>query len=223
MKKYISLFLSLVLSLIANSQTTSLSSFEDEFFSESFNSKSDLIPSIIDKENYIVIDDGDLYLNRNNPNTDFIAIHKKDDLPETYRLKTAIKIGPSLKRNFFSGIIINMSEDNSQCIGIEINGKKEYRVRKVMSTSSKYLSGTESNDGWVKNKYVKDNSEYNYIDIIYTNSTYNIFINNNFAAAYEVPELKAGQFGFIIGPNSQSRVDFVSILKKSKYKYNEKL
>jgi hypothetical protein len=116
-----------------------------------------------------------------------------------------------------------MSEDNSQCIGIEINGKKEYRVRKVMSTSSKYLSGTESNDGWVKNKYVKDNSEYNYIDIIYTNSTYNIFINNNFAAAYEVPELKAGQFGFIIGPNSQSRVDFVSILKKSKDKSNEKL
>jgi hypothetical protein len=37
------------------------------------------------------------------------------------------------------------------------------------------------------------------------------------------PELKAGQFGFIIGPNSQSRVDFVSILKKSKDKSNEKL
>ncbi|MDB2675427.1 hypothetical protein N9Y90_02730 [Flavobacteriales bacterium] len=223
MKKLINLLLGLVLSFSAYTQSISLSSFEDEVFSESFNAESDAFLSIVDKENYIVIDEGDLYLNRNNQNTDFITLSKNIDLPKAYRIKTAIKMGPSLKRDSYSGIIINMSDDNSECLGIEINGKKEYRVRKIMSQTSKFLSGSEEDMGWVKNKIVNDNSVYNFIDVIYTYSSYSIFINNNLAATYEVPELKVGKFGFLVGPNAQSRIDFVTILKKSTDKSSDKL
>ncbi|MDA7768339.1 hypothetical protein N8904_01340 [Flavobacteriales bacterium] len=222
MKKLINLLLGLVLSFSAYTQSISLSSFEDEVFSESFNAESDAFLSIVDKENYIVIDEGDLYLNRNNQNTDFITLSKNIDLPKAYRIKTAIKMGPSLKRDSYSGIIINMSDDNSECLGIEINGKKEYRVRKIMSQTSKFLSGSEEDMGWVKNKIVNDNSVYNFIDVVYTNSSYSIFINNNLAATYEVPELKVGKFGFLVGPNAQSRIDFVTILKKSTDKSSDK-
>jgi len=222
MKKLINLLVGLVLSFSAYTQSISLSSFEDEVFSESFNAESDAFLSIVDKENYIVIDEGDLYLNRNNQNTDFITLSKNIDLPKAYRIKTAIKMGPSLKRDSYSGIIINMSDDNSECLGIEINGKKEYRVRKIMSQTSKFLSGSEEDMGWVKNKIVNDNSVYNFIDVIYTNSSYSIFINNNLAATYEVPELKVGKFGFLVGPNAQSRIDFVTILKKSTDKSSDK-
>ena len=223
MKKLINLLVGLVLSFSAYTQSISLSSFKDEVFSESFNAESDAFLSIVDKENYIVIDEGDLYLNRNNQNTDFITLSKNLDLPKAYRIKTAIKMGPSLKRDSYSGIIINMSDDNSECLGIEINGKKEYRVRKIMSQTSKFLSGSEEDMGWVKNKIVNDNSVYNFIDVVYTNSSYSIFINNNLAATYEVPELKVGKFGFLVGPNAQSRIDFVTILKKSTDKSSEKL
>jgi len=223
MKKLINLLVGLVLSFSAYTQSISLSSFEDEVFCESFNAESDAFLSIVDKENYIVIDEGDLYLNRNNQNTDFITLSKNIDLPKAYRIKTAIKMGPSLKRDSYSGIIINMSDDNSECLGIEINGKKEYRVRKIMSQTSKFLSGSEEDMGWVKNKIVNDNSVYNFIDVVYTNSSYSIFINNNLAATYEVPELKVGKFGFLVGPNAQSRIDFVTILKKSTDKSSDKL
>ena len=79
------------------------------------------------------------------------------------------------------------------------------------STKSKFLSGSESNKGWTKSSNIKKNGEYNNIDIISNKGIYDLFINSNHQTTVKVPELSNGGFGFIIGPNSQERIDYLNV------------
>jgi len=149
-----------------------------------------------------------LFLNRTNASEYQVIFSKKSIEPKSYRIKTAVKVGPSTKRNSYSGIVINASSEGKEMVAIEINGKQEYRIRKI-SSRSKFLSGTESNQGWVKSNNINKNEVYNYIDVISNKGKCDLFINSKYQATVEVPERTNGSFGFIIGPNSQARVDYI--------------
>ena len=77
-------------------------------------------------------------MNRTNPLTHHIIFSKNIIKSEEYRIKTAIKNGPSTKRNSYAGIVMNTPVDSSETIWVEINSKQEYRIRKI-TTSSKFL------------------------------------------------------------------------------------
>ena len=48
----------------------------------------------------------------------------------------------------------------------EINRKGEFRVKELQNNNTyKYLSGKNSNDGWVKNKDIKGQDQFNSIEI----------------------------------------------------------
>lgn len=149
-----------------------------------------------------------MFLNRTNASEYQVIFSKKSIEPKSYRIKTAVKVGPSTKRNSYSGIVINASSEGKEMVAIEINGKQEYRIRKI-SSRSKFLSGTESNQGWVKSNNINKNEVYNYIDVISNKGKCDLFINSKYQATVEVPERTNGSFGFIIGPNSQARVDYI--------------
>jgi len=210
MKKIINLLLGLSLCLNSYTQTSQLKSFDKEIFKEDFNSKNAPFHINSDKDNYMVIDDGDLFINRTNPSLAQAVFSKNSIETTAYRLKTAIKAGPSTKRNSYSGIVINSSLDSKEMVAIEINGNQEYRIRKI-STKSKFLSGSESNKGWTKSSNIKKNGEYNNIDIISNKGIYDLFINSKHQTTVKVPELSNGGFGFIIGPNSQARIDYLNV------------
>ena len=210
MKKIINLLLGLSLCLNSYTQTSQLKSFDKEIFKDDFNSKNAPFHINSDKDNYMVIDDGDLFINRTNPSLAQAVFSKNSIETTAYRLKTAIKAGPSTKRNSYSGIVINSPLDSKEMVAIEINGNQEYRIRKI-STKSKFLSGSESNKGWTKSSNIKKNGEYNNIDIISNKGVYDLFINSKHQTTVKVPELSNGGFGFIIGPNSQARIDYLNV------------
>jgi hypothetical protein len=73
---------------------------------------------LVNNENYIIIDNGDLFLNRTNSLTHHIIFSKNIIKSEEYRIKTAIKNGPSTKRNSYAGILMNTPVDGSETVGV---------------------------------------------------------------------------------------------------------
>lgn len=207
--------------LLSNLAHSQLSTYNKEIFTESFdNSESSIFPIIINQESYIVFDKGDYFLNRKQSETDGITLSNYNFDLESYKIKTAFKLSPDMKKDYYIGLILNMSTDKSECIGIEFNEKLELRVRKILTNSSKYISGTEEKNGWIKNESIADNKNYNLLEIIFDKGIYTIYINNSLVNSYEIPEIKPGKMGFINGPNSQFRVDFISVFQKSEIQNN---
>jgi len=116
MKKIKSILIGLSLCLNLYTQTLQKEQFQKEIFIENFNSSNSTFSSLVNSENYIVIDNGDLLMNRTNPLTHQIIFSKNIIKSEEYRIKTAIKNGPSTKRNSYAGIVMNTPVDSSETI-----------------------------------------------------------------------------------------------------------
>jgi hypothetical protein len=89
MKKIINLLLGLSLCLNSYTQTSQLKSFDKEIFKEDFNSKNAPFHINSDKDNYMVIDDGDLFINRTNPSL-AQAVFSKNSKSVVYRVQLGI-------------------------------------------------------------------------------------------------------------------------------------
>jgi hypothetical protein len=64
MKKIISLLAGLSICLNLYTQTLQTEQFQKEIFKENFNSKNSTFSSLVNSENYIIIDNDDLFMNR---------------------------------------------------------------------------------------------------------------------------------------------------------------
>ena len=166
MKKYLLLLTSLAVTTAVMSQQISLTNFNTEVFIENFSTNSSLFSYETTSENYFIVDDGDLFLSRNNKLSDFTIFSSTPFSEENYKLKTSIKLIPTSSKETHVGILLNTQLDGNGLLSIEINTKKEYRVRQINSGESKYLSGNRDNEGWIASNLIKENGEYNYIDIL---------------------------------------------------------
>ena len=107
-------------------------------------------------------------MNRTNPLTHHIIFSKNIIKLEEYRIKIAIKNGPSTKRNSYAGIVMNTPVDSSERIGVKINGKQEYRIRKI-TTSSKFLEKQKNKQlqNEILSLYSEEEASENSKDVVY--------------------------------------------------------
>jgi len=213
MKKYFLVLTSLAFSTIAIGQQISLTNYNTEVFIENFSSKTPQFIYEKTTDNYFTIDDGDLFMSRNNKLSDFTIFSSIPFNEENYKLKTSIKLISSGSKSTHVGILLNTQIDGNGLISVEFNSNKEYRVRQINNGESKYLSGTRENEGWVADKNLKDNGEFNYIDVLSANGRYDIYFNFKYINTFESPEYTTGRFGFLIGAQSQARIDYVHVHK----------
>ena len=213
MRIFLSLiFLSFSFTII-NAQKLDIASFNKIIFEETFNSNSGQFKLSTTSQNYFILDDGDLFLSRN-ANYDY-SIFSNDPIKiNSYRVKTAIKLGPSNNKSAYSGILLNTQIDGNGTVSIEINSKSQYRLRQITNGKSKFISGTRDMNGWVNTKKLKNINEYNYLDIIFHEGVYDIYLNYEYLATYSVPDYQNGGLGFIIAGNSKSRIDFAFVYKQ---------
>ena len=214
MKKYLLILTSLTLATVAMSQQVALTNFNSEVFIENFSSKSTQFNYETTTENYFIVDDGDLFLSRNNKLSDFTIFSKMPFSEESYKLKSSIKLIETNNKKAHVGILLNTQLDGNGLVSVELNTKKEYRVRQINNGESKYLSGSRENEGWISSDFIKNNGEYNYIDILSYNGRYDLYFNFQYINTFESPEYTFGRFGFIIGSESQARIDYVHIHKE---------
>ena len=206
-------FLVTTSSLIA--QQIPLTNFNQEVFKENFNSQNTQFDVKLTIDNYFIVDDGDLFLSRNIKILNLLYFLKLFN-EENYKIKTSIKLEPNSNKMAFAGILLNTNWCNGT-VSVEINTKNEYRVRLIIDGQSKYLSGTRENKGWTTSQHLKGNNEFNYVDIVNYNGKIDLYFNFKFIETYVSDQFANGRLGIIVGPSSQSRIDFIHVEKQGDY------
>lgn len=224
MKNYLSILMLISITSCLFAQESPITDFNEEVFKENFSSPQTQFDVNLTTENYFVVDDGDLFLSRNNKSSEFTLFSKTPFNEDSYKLKTSIKIIPSSDNMSFVGVLLNTQLDGNGTVSIEINSKREYRIRQIINGQSKYLSGKRENKGWVSSEKLKENNEFNYIDIVSYNGKIDVYFNFKYENTFVSSEYTKGRFGIIVGPKSQSRIDFIHVDKLagkiSKQEYN---
>ena len=215
MRSFLILTICTLFNATSFAQTLAIGSFNEIVFEETFNFNSEQFPLSTTSDNYIILDDGDLFINRN-ASSDYSIFAKTPLTLNSYRVKTALKLGPSNNKTAFLGLLLNTQLDGSGTVSIEINAKNQYRLRQIQNGKPKYISGTRSNDGWVRSENLKGIEEYNYLDVVVHQGSYDIYLNYVYVASYSVPDYQSGGMGFIVSGSSKARVDFAFIYKQGK-------
>lgn len=194
-------------------QTASIGSFNKTVFDETFSFNSGQFQLSTDAEKYIILDDGDLFISRNASNDYSFFAQSRLDL-SSYRIKTALKLGPSNNKSPYVGLLVNTQLDGSGTVAIEINAKQQYRVRQIQNGKPKYISGTRENGGWKNAESLNGAEEYNYLDIVVHQGSFDVYINYIYVDSYTVPDYQNGGFGFLVSGNTKARVDFAFVYKQ---------
>ena len=194
-------------------QTASIGSFNKTVFDETFSFNSGQFRLSTDAEKYIILDDGDLFISRNASNDYSFFAQSRLDL-SSYRIKTALKLGPSNNKSPYVGLLVNTQLDGSGTVAIEINAKQQYRVRQIQNGKPKYISGTKENGGWKNAESLNGAEEYNYLDIVVHQGSFDVYINYIYVDSYTVPDYQNVGFVFLVSGNTKARVDFAFVYKQ---------
>mgnify|MGYP005710267583 FL=1 len=197
MRSFLLLTICTLFSATSFAQKLAIGSFNKIIFEETFNFNSGQFPLSATSDNYIILDDGDLFMSRN-ISSDYSLFAKTPLKLNSYRVKTALKLGPSNNKTAYVGLLLNTQLDGSGTVSIEINAKNQYRLRQIQDGKPKYISGTRSNNGWVKAENLKGIEEYNYLDIVVHQGSFDIYLNYVYVDSYFVPDYQNGGMGFIL-------------------------
>ena len=101
----------------------------------------------------------------------------------------------------------------------EIN-KNSYRLRQLTNGTYNYVTGNAKNDGWMESEFVKGLNLPNLVEIRTSEKNYDLLLNNNYLMSFNEPEYTSGNIGFVIGPASKGKADFLYLFTISKEKNN---
>ncbi|MAO71806.1 MAG: hypothetical protein CMD02_04785 [Flavobacteriales bacterium] len=209
MKKHISLALfTVVFNTVLTSQNISELENVRNIIVENFNESESSFPILTNIDNYFIIDNGDYLLSRNNTESEYAILASSTEMITDFTLKTAIKVGPSSFKRSSAGILIKAQVAGSGALVFEINRKGEFRIKELQNNTYKYLSGKSSNEGWVKNKEIKGQDEFNAIEIRCKDNVYDIYVNNNFITNLFSSTYSSGRMGILIGRDAKARVAY---------------
>jgi len=184
--------------------------YNKQIIYEDFNGKTTNFSIVTNADNYFIIDKGDYLLSRNNDVSEYAVIANNSQV-NNFILKTSLRIGPSDNKESSLGIILKAQKEGKGAIIFEINKKKEYRIKQLDNNKYKILSGTNKNDGWVKNSAINTVDEHNAVEIRSENNIYDVYINNKYITTFFIPDYTKGSCGLIISPQTKARVSYYYI------------
>lgn len=207
MKKHISYaFIALLFSSTLFAQNITELENVKNLIREDFNDSESAFPILTNVDNYFIIDNGDYLLSRNNTETEYAILASTKENINNFTLKSSIKLGPSSYKRSSAGLLIKAQSAGSGALVFEINRKGEFRIKELLiSNTYKYLSGKNSNDGWVKNREIKGEGDFNAIEIRCKENVYDIYVNNKFITTFFSPNISSGKMGILIGRDAKAR------------------
>lgn len=189
-----------------NAQEIKNNIYKFKIINEDFSSKNHDFPIIRDNDNYFILDENEYLIIRENNQSEY-AIIIENSLAENSYLKTKFKLGPS-KDNTSVGIIASADKDFTKALVIEINKKGEYRIKQLNTNNYIYLSGKKRKNGWVRNKNINKENEYNILELIDNKNNITLKINNKLIQNFDLKINKSGYYGLLIGPYAKARVSY---------------
>jgi hypothetical protein len=190
-----------------NAQEITSKEFKYRILNTDFTSEDHDFPIVRENDNYFIIDENEYLIIRENTKSEYAIIIEKSLTEDSY-LKTSLKLGPSKDKNACIGIITSANRNFTKALVIEINRNGEYRVKQLNTNNYKYLTGKKRKNGWVRNKNINKENEYNILEIIDNKNQIKLKINGKFIENFDLKINKEGYSGLMIGPNSKARVSY---------------
>ncbi len=190
--------------------------FEYPFYKEGFDSISKDWPILSNAENLLLIQDGEYILQRKSKLSPFAAMGEFEKQPEAFRLVTSLKIVKNQADDASMGFIFMAQEGGKGGFVFEINKEQQYRLRQITSSGYAYLTGTSKDGGWTKSSLLKPVNFANLIELRTIDKVYDLYVNNTLLLSFSELAYKSGGIGFIIGPGTMGKVDFIYIFSNDK-------
>ena len=204
----------LILLLLTTNNLLGQNAVENEFkykvIHEDFSNKEHDFPIVRENENYFIIDENEYLIIRENNDSEY-AIILDESLTENSYLKTSLRLGPSKDDNSSIGIISRANNNFSQALVVEINKEGRYRVKQLNNNNYIYFTGNKKKYGWVRNKAINKEDEYNTLEIIDKKDKIIIKINNHFICEFKSDLTQKGYSGVLIGPDTKARIKYFNL------------
>ena len=219
MKKYY--YLLFFLAYFSLSQSKIGIEFTQSLIKEEFDTVSLKWPIVLSEKMFISPDKGEYFLN-NNKNSEYAVISNWENDLLSYKVETTFKLAPREIEKPYLGIVTNSKDDGSEAIIFDFDGAKRYRIRYYNNGKIKIITKKNSKDGWKKSDYLNRYEEFNNIKIKTDGKVYELYINNQLEFSFDMnyvikKDISIGKFGFIVGPNTRSRVDYFNVYSSQDY------
>ncbi len=203
------LFIILVTFEIKAQKISSSDYIIETIFEDFSNYKSLYFDYQTNKENYITIDNGDLFMFRKNKQTSYIILAKHNPL-KNFILKTELRIGPSKNKKSSIGIVLKTQNNRQGGIIFEINKSGEYKISHLNS------GGKNKTSGWKKSSIINEVDKLNAIEVRSENNKYDIYINTKFLTTLKSNSNEEGINGIFINSDTKAKISYFNINTKKK-------
>lgn len=175
---------------------------------EEFSAKNDNWPYLTTMENLYVVDKDEYFMHRRNKSASYAIVTDWRNKLSEFNILTTLKLGPANDANQTIGVIFLVQDDGKGAVVFEFNKFKQYRIKQLVGSYYKFLSGDAESNGWVKSGALAAKNEYNEIDIRVKLPQVDIHVNGKFLQSFDVIEYKPGGMGFLIGPDTKAKSDY---------------
>ena len=183
--------------------------------SENFDTSSGMWTFMSNSENLFLVQEGEYILNRKGPEKPYAIIANYDYNQPAFKMVTSLKIEKANDQNGSVGVMFMAQNDGNGGFIFEINTLKQFRLRQIVSGSYKYLTGDAKSGGWVKSNFINNLNVYNLLELRFSQRNYDIYLNNNLLMSFTEIAYKSGRFGYIVGPGSRAKIDFLYLFSAS--------
>lgn len=222
MKKFISVYIVpaiclQVFCIASSAQIRVLEKFDKLFLGENFDSSNAYWNTISNADNLLIVQDGEYIMHRKSNVSPFAVIGNFYNDLTVFKLIASLKLDKISASDGSIGLIFMAQPDGKGGFIFEIN-KNSYRLRQIEDNNYKFLTGTAKNGGWVESLFVKGLNISNLIEIRTSANKFDLLLNNNYLLEFNNMSYRSGNFGFIIGPSSKGKADFIYIFTTLKDK-----
>ncbi len=212
---------SLLLYLLINLTTLSAvgqlvdKKFTESIFSDNFESDNGNWKIMSNADNLFLIQDGNYLLQRKNLKSVYSVFPKWENPASTFEISAKIMIEYTENIESGAGIIFMAQADGSGAFVLEINDKKQYRLKQLVGVNFRLLTGTQKTNGWLDSPFLNAKGEINLIQIKTSNRNYDIHINQNYIFSFNELAYKSGNIGISVGPLSKFSIEQFAVYTTS--------
>ena len=183
--------------------------------SENFDSAGTVWQTMAAQDNLFIVQKGEYILQRRSKESPYAVVGDLSKEFNDFRLLTTIKLDKAEGPNSSVGLLFMAQAGGKGGFVLELNAKKEFRLRQISDGVYLYKTGSQHDGGWVKMPLSTKSDGFELIEIVCLDSKYDLFINKQFTFSFKDPGYSNGKFGYIIGPASRGKVDYLYIFEPS--------
>jgi len=185
--------------------------FSDVVFTDDFSEDKGLWIVKSDADNLFLIQNNEYLLKRINKETEMAVTCKWKNPCAPFELKTYLKLDKISGTRSYAGVFFMMQENKTGGFLLEMNTKKQVRIRQVIHGNYRLITGSPESQGWIPASSATSNGTYNLIRIAYAEKNYDVYLNETLLKSFTELAYKNGDFGFIVGPGAVVHADFISV------------